>query len=131
MPGTSLVENDNFATATARAAALLTTSFVTGPAINIQGCNQVILLSDFTVGSSAGCQIKAEVSWDNTNYYQITKREVSGTVAAMSPVVFGIASTNPLPIEIPVMARWLRVKSKAITSGTSTGLTITAVKGNI
>ena len=131
MPGTSLVENDNFQTVTARATAVLTTSFVTGPVVNIQGCNQVVLLSNFTVGSSAGCDIKAEVSWDNTSYFQVPDQAASGATVVVTPVVYRITSTAPVPITIPVMGRWFRVVSRALTSGTSTGLTITAVKGNI
>jgi hypothetical protein len=90
-----------------------------------------MLLPRFTVGSSAGCEIKAEVSWDNTTFYQVPKMEISSTVAVMKPVVFKLVSTYDVPIDIPVMGRWCRVGAKALTSGTSCLLSLTAVKGNI
>lgn len=127
----TLVQENNQTIETIRSAAVLTTSYVAGTVLNLEGCNQFQLLVAFTKGSSDGARIKAEYSDDGATYYQETYFSISGSDAIHAPVYHKLEATGDVVISLPVMAKWAKVSAVAITSGTSTSMKITSIKGNI
>ena len=131
MGANSLTARDNMGKDTVRAAAVLTTGYVASSAFPMGGANQLQLLCDFTVGSSSGCQIKVEFSHNNSDWFQESIYELSGTDLVHTAVVRRINGTAALVISIPVWAEYYRASSLAVADGTSTSLAISGLRGNL
>lgn len=122
---------------TVRSAAALTTSYVTASQIlDLQNWNQLVLLLDFTVGSSTGFSLKVEVSdYNQSNWYALTSIGTAtiSTEVATIPVYAAehtfAAATKKYALPLPINYRYMRVSVKALTSGTNTSLAILATQG--
>ena len=98
--------------------------------VGLGSANQVELLVDFTVGSSAGCRIKVEFSADEgASWYQETKMVLSGDDMLHTVMTHRINATSPPIISIPVMTQLMRVSVQAITNATNAEVGITATTG--
>lgn len=127
----SLAGFNNMVVAEIRAAAALTTSYVAATVIDFQGANTLILEFNFTKGGSTGFRFKIETSNDGTNYYQEQEMSQAGGVTSYLDNEREVAvsdATAMKKVEIPICAKYVKVSAKALTSGTSTSLTITAGK---
>ena len=127
----TLVSQSNIRRIVIRAAAALTTSYVTSNSFNIQGANQLQLLVSFTKGDSDGCRLKIEFSEDGSSWYQESIVEYSSGDANHSPLARKIEDSANLVLSVPTSASFLRVSGQAITSGTSTSLSVLATIANI
>ena len=129
----TLIDQHNLEYETVRSAAALTTSYVAGTVVKIEGANQVQLLVTFTLGSSDGARIKIEVSVDGTNYFQESGGSFDYTNADIltKNIVRKLSASGSYIISVPVSGSWLKVSALAITSGTGTSMTIVASKANI
>ena len=128
----TLVAQSNIRLMGVRAAAALTTSYVTSDSFNIQGANQLQLLVSFTKGDSDGCRLKVEFSEDGTDWYQESEYTVYETGdVEHKPAFRKIESSSDIVISIPVSTSFFRVSSAAITSGTGTSLSIVATISSI
>lgn len=121
----TLISQSNIETIVIRAAAALTTSYAASDTINVQGANQLQLLVSFTKGSSDGCRLKIEFSEDRSVWYQESVVDFLATNdAEHAPLTRKINDTANLIISVPISASFLKISSQAITSGTSTSLSI-------
>ena len=127
----TLVENDNQRPDAIREAAILTQAYVASDIFNLQGANQLQLKVAFTLGSSSGAQIKVEFSDDKTNWFQESKYSVSGSDWVHTAQTRRRNASASLVINIPVISKWYRVSSLAVTDETGTSLAITGMVGNI
>ena len=127
----TLVSQSNIRRIVIRAAAALTTSYVTSNSFNIQGANQLQLLVSFTKGDSDGCRLKIEFSEDGSSWYQESIVEYSSGDANHSPLARKIEDSANLVLSVPTSSSFLRVSGQAITSGTSTSFSVLATIANI
>ena len=128
----TLISQSNIEATVIRAAAALTTSYVASNTINVQGANQLQLLVSFTKGSSDGCRLKIEFSEDRSVWYQESVVDFLVTNdAEHAPLTRKINDTANLIMSVPISASFLKVSSQAITSGTSTSLSILGTIANI
>jgi len=105
----------------------LTTGYVASATVlEIDNINQVVLLTDFTIGSSAGCQIKVEFSADESSWYQESITEPSGDNLVHSPLVHIIDQTSTPVISFPVAHPYARISVMAINDASSASLGIDA-----
>lgn len=118
--------NIDVRSSTIRSAAILTTGYVTGSAIQIDDRNQLNLLISYTKGSSTGCKIKVEVRYeDSTKWYrtQTASVDASGNVTLKDATYIRATSGN-IVIDIPVSYYECRVSVLASGSGTGTSMSI-------
>ena len=127
----TLVSQSNIRRIVIRAAAALTTSYVTSDNFNIQGANQLQLLVSFTKGDSDGCRLKIEFSEDWSTWYQESVVEYLSGDAIHEPLVRKIDNSANLVLSVPISASFFRVSGQAITSGTGTSLSVVATIANI
>lgn len=116
---------------TVREAAALTTSYVTSDAVYIEGADNIGLLVSFALGSSSGCRLKVEFSFDNTSWYREPNYTTSGSDEIYQPITKKLESTMSIQIDFPVANRYMRISSTAISNGSGTSLSITAVLANL
>lgn len=114
-----------------REASALTIAYVTSEAIYIEGADNIGMLVSFTLGSSDGCRIKIEFSYDEVNWYQEPNYTVSGSDEIYKPITKKLESSMNIQIDFPVANRYMRISVAAITSGSGTSLTIVAVLANL
>lgn len=114
----------------------LTTSYVTGNAINIQNKNQISMLVDYVKGSSTDARIKVEFSGEDKVFYQeVYLDNASGTTVGnvfSDPVRFHeyvLELGGAYDIPIPVNAWYVRFSVKASTSGAGTSLGLSILDG--
>lgn len=116
-----------------RSAAILTSSYVAGDILDdCEKFNVLSLLLTFTKGSLTDCQIKVEVSNDNTNWYQLFSDSVSSGVNTLSGLVYKLTadakgSTTPVAIN----NRYIKISAIGTGTATSSSLAITAILGKI
>jgi len=116
---------------TIRASAALTTNYVASSIYVIDDSNQLNLGVAFTVGNSTGVVIKIEFSEDKTTWFQESYVTVADSLITHTPCTRKLTTTGSAIISIPVLATFYKVSSKALTSGTSTVLSIVAIRGGI
>ncbi len=115
-----------------RAAAVLTTSYVTGTVLEQKhDQNQLVLLVNFTIGSLTTAEIRVETSPDNTNFYQETFQSVSGGTATETRGEHTINATGLYRILIPIKDRYIRVSAKGTGTVTNSSMTIGAAVGEV
>lgn len=120
---------------TIRSAAILTTSYVAatviGPQTSESGSpyNQLILLIDYTKGSSDNLDLKIEFSHDGTNYYQETFQSISAGVSTNTLGEHLFAASGSYALEIPIKYEYIKVSVKARTNATGTSCTLKATLG--
>ena len=120
----------------ARAAAVLTNSLVYTEAIDISNQNQVTALVDFTKGSLTDMQMRVQLSWDKTNWYDYeiddTQNEViSGTDCQIPARAFVrvLDGDCHLAINIPVKSAWVRFGVIGVGTVTSSSCAISTMLG--
>lgn len=118
--------NIDIRSSTIRAAAILTTGYVAGSAIQIDDRNQLNLLVSFTLGSSTGFKIKIEFrDEDSSKWYQAQAASVSAAgLVTLTDAEYTRTTAGDLAIDIPVSYFECRVSAKAIGSGANTSMSI-------
>lgn len=121
-----MINNDS---STIRASAVLTSSYVAATDIDCQNASQVYIYLNYTKGDETSCEVKVEYSYDDTTYFQETA-VTTGATAALTISTYQMTATGKFVLQIPIMARWLRISVKA-SAGTPTGtLAIVEQRGN-
>ncbi len=138
-----------------RTGALTTTYDTTPTCIPVNTQNQAYLAVSYTKGSSTGAILKVEFSFDDTSstgnggvtqtnlqaltYFrkcQLATTSSNGTNTqdaqfTLNTIEIALpAGSDNYLLELPSMATAVRVNAKALTSGTSTALSIWVVSGN-
>lgn len=116
---------------TVREAAALTTSYVVSDGIYIEGADNIGLLISFTKGSSNGCRLKVEFSWDETSWFQEPNYSTSGTDEIYQAITKKLEESMDIIISFPVGIKYIRISSIALNSGAGTLLSIGAVLSNL
>jgi len=118
--------NIDVRSSTIRSAAILTTGYVASSPIRIDDRNQLNLLVSFTVGSSTGSKIIAEVRYeDSDTWFQTQVASVSAAgLVTLTPAEYTKTITDDYVIDIPVSYYEVRVSAKALGSGTGTSMSI-------
>ncbi len=99
----------------------LTISYAITPALG--DGDQVVILPDFTKGSSVGARLKIEFSYDGAYWFQEPKDSYLGNVLLSEPQEREIRDgDNPPRIAFPVGENFLRISSRAITDATNAQL---------
>ena len=121
-----------------RAAAILTTSYVASSSVQTFDCTQGMLLYDFTIGSLTSCEIKIQVSNDNTNWYDMPFDNTSGVtpsggeyVAQETSYVRQLKETASRYIPFGIKAHYVRAMAKGTGTVTSSSLRLQFVAGAI
>lgn len=127
----STVMGSTATTSAVRTAAILTNGYVAGTAIDVSGKNQLTLFIDFTLGSLTNAILKIEFSPDGTNYFQETFDSISVGVDTESAATHLFGATGTYVLNIPVLAKTVRVSSIGTGTVTSSSLTISALVGNV
>ena len=114
-----------------REAAALTTSYVTADSVYIEGADNIGLLVSFTKGSSSGCRLRVEFSWDDTNWFREPNYTTSGDDEIYQPINKKLESSMDIVISFPVANKYMRISGIAIDNATGTSLSIVAVLSNL
>ncbi len=115
-----------------RASTILTTSYVAGTVISHDGFNSLTLYNEFTIGSSTGYKLKIELSYDGKTWFQEQQYAQAGGETTYVNNEHTFSETGNKPINIfGIIARYVRVSAKALTSATGTLLKITAQSSNL
>jgi len=115
----------DFTTRSIRSSAILTTSYVSGTAIDTGGnYNQMIIIADFTIGSLTSVELKVEFSNDGTTYYQETNGSVSGSKITETLAEHSITASGKYRIAIPLLDRFIKISVKGTGTVTSSLMTV-------
>lgn len=124
--------SENYINKTVRAAAILTNAYVAGTVIeDAQSYNQLTIEAYLTIGSLDDAQIKVEFSWDGVNYTQETFKSVSAGVSTDSLGVHLLGATGPYTIQIPIVARYIKISAIGTGTVTSSSLAINAILAKV
>ncbi len=115
-----------------RASAILTTSYVAGDVIGpINDENQIVVLANYTKGSSDSAEIKIEFSPDNSTWYQESFGSISGGTDTISLAEHTIAASGLYRIPVPVKDNYVRVSVKGTGTMTSSLMDVSVVNGRV
>jgi len=103
-----------------RASAVLTNAYVTYPInetlsdgttgiFDCSGFNQLLVYTNFTIGSLTSASIKVEFSADNVTWYQETLLAISGGTSTDSLGVHLYGASGNYRLALPVADRYIRV----------------------
>lgn len=119
--------NTNYLNKAVRTDAILTTGYVAGTVLeDMEKFNQLILEVKFTIGSLTSAEIKIEYSQDGTTYYQDTNKSISTGTNTLYLANYTFSATGNYQIEVPIVARFIKVSAKGTGTVTSSVLGITA-----
>jgi hypothetical protein len=111
---------------TARAAAILTNSYVAADTITeASGYNSLMLQLYFTIGSLTSCEIKIEKSMDGTNFTRVTNIATSGATNTLTLQENTFTATGNYEILLTnLKANFIKVSAKGTGTVTSSSLKI-------
>ena len=114
-----------------RAAAILTTSYVAATVVDVSASNQITLKIRFTIGSADSCQIKMEISEDQSLWEEQAYYYMSGDNAVYTAYPIQLESSCNIFIPIPVATTYVRFSARAVTDATGTSLALRVAKAKV
>lgn len=112
-----------------RASAVLTNGYVAGTILDVSEANQVSIFIDFTIGSLTSASVKIETSPDGTNYFQETFDAISAGVNTESAGTHLLGATGTYVLNIPVMAKTMKISAIGTGTVTNSLMAVTALVG--
>ncbi len=112
-----------------RDAAILTNSYVAATVIdNAHEYNQLEILVDYTKGSLTSLELKIEISYNGTDWFQETNVAVSGGTSTLSANEYTYAGGSAkFTVAAPNSARYIQISAKGTGTLTSSSLTLNAL----
>lgn len=134
------MDHTNYLFQNVRAAAILTNAYVAGTVIGpFTGVgatpahmNQLVLLADFTIGSTTDCMIKVEGGHLATDLYQESIAGApSAGVSTVAANVYKLTATGKYRLFVPIKDNFIKISAIATGTVTSSSLKLDAVVGTV